>query len=129
MTPTEKTSLSLTTEPCAESDGTDLSNEVIEPLGTLLAKADERIASLESELLRNREALVSNRAALNLLLTDDLQTCEELAELQNVIWGYHRGLPGDCECNICVEVEQRQRELKGFIVEDVGTFQSFRDIL
>ena len=121
MKPTEKTSLSLTMEPYGESDGTDLSNEVIGPLH-LLAKADERIASLESELVRNR-------AALNLLLADDLQQCEELAELQNVIWGYHRGLPGDCECNICVEVEQRQRELKGLIVDDGGPFQSFRDIL
>ena len=68
----------------------------------------DRIVQLESELVRSR-------ATLSRLLADDLRTCEELAELQKEIWGYHRGLPGGCECNVCLEVEQSQRELEGLI--------------
>ncbi len=78
----------------------------IERLRAELATAKDRIAALESEL-------AGGQKALSRLLADDLQTCEELVELQQMIWGYHRALPGGCECSICGEVEQGQRELKG----------------
>ena len=122
MTPTGNNGLSLAAESYDKSDGTGAADWVIRQLRATLAKADDRIAILESEL-------AGKQGALNRLLADDLQTCEELAELQKMIWGYHRGLPGDCECDICVEVEQRQRELKSLMAEDAETFQSFRDIL
>ena len=43
-----------------------------------LATAKDRIATLESELASKREAL-------GRLLADDLRTCEELAQLQEMI--------------------------------------------
>ena len=79
---------------------------IIEKLRAELAKAKDRIATLESEL-------ATNRTALTRLLADDLRTCEELAQLQEVIWGYHRGLPGGCTCEVCLEVEQSRREIGG----------------
>ncbi len=54
-----------------------------------LATAKTRITALESELASKQEAL-------SRLLADNVRTCEQLAELQKMIWGYHRGLPGGC---------------------------------
>ena len=88
--------------------GTGPAPENIEQLRAKLAKAEERVATLESELVRKRQAL-------NRLLSDDLQTSQELAELQEMIWAYHQGLPGDCACDVCANVERSRRELEGLI--------------
>ena len=80
----------LPTKSYLESDFIEASDHFTGRLRATLVKADERVATLESELARVR-------ATLRLLLADDLRTCEELAELQEMIWGYHRGLPGSCE--------------------------------
>ena len=85
-------------------------NRVLEniELRAELATAKDRIATLESELANKREVV-------SRLLADDLRTCEELAQLQEMIWGYHRGRPGRCTCDVCVEVEQSRREIGGSI--------------
>ncbi len=88
--------------------GTGRAPENIEKLRAELATAKDRIATLESKLASKREAV-------SRLLADDLRTCEELARLQEMIWGYHRGLPGRCTCDVCVEVEQSRRESRGLI--------------
>ena len=82
--------------------------ELVKQLRAELATAKGRIATIESEL-------ASKLVALSRLLADDLRTCEELAELQKMIWGYHRGLPGGCTCYVCLEVKQSRRELEGFV--------------
>ena len=84
--------------------GRALSNT--ESLVAELKTAKARIAALESKLASNKESL-------GRLLADDLRTCEELTELQKTIWGYHRALPGGCDCSVCGEVERSQRELEG----------------
>ena len=92
----------------SKGKGTGRARENVEKLVAELATAKARITALESKLS-------SQQAALSRLLADDLRTCEELVELQKMIWGYHRALPGGCQCNICVEVEQSRRELEGLI--------------
>ena len=92
----------------SEGRGLGAHPNLIEKLRAELTRATDRIATLESELTSKREAL-------SRLLADDLRTCEELAECQKMIWGYHRGLPGSCECNTCAEVEQSRRELEGLV--------------
>ena len=59
--------------------GTGRAPENIEKLVAGLATAKARITALESKL-------ASKQAALSRLLADDLRTCEELAELQKMIW-------------------------------------------
>ena len=80
----------------------------IEQLSAALTAAKARIAALESEL-------ASKRSALSRLLADDLQTCEEIAELKKMIWGYHRAIPGGCNCAICDEVGRSEWELEGLL--------------
>ncbi len=70
-----------------------------------LAAAGDRIARLESRLASTGEAL-------DRVLADDLRACEELAALQKMIWGYHRGLPDGCKCPVCEEVERSKKELR-----------------
>ena len=82
--------------------------EIVQKLRAELATANESIEALESELTKGRKTI-------SRLLADDVRTCEELAELQEMIWGYHRGLPAGCTCDICVEVEQIGRQIGGFI--------------
>ena len=91
-----------------KGEGTGRAPENIEKLVAALATAKARITALESKL-------ASKQMAVSRLLAGDLQICEELAELQNMIWSYHRGLPGGCECNICAEIEQSRRKLEGLI--------------
>ena len=85
-----------------------LAQENVEQLAAELTTAKSEITALRSEL-------ASKQAALSRLLADDLRTCDELAVLQKIIWGYHRGLPGGCDCMVCDEVERGQRELDGLI--------------
>ena len=80
---------------------------IIKQVRAELAKADERIATLESEL-RKRQATIKR------LLSDDLLSSEELTELKELVWQFHRSLPGGCTCNVCLEVEQSRTELEGF---------------
>ena len=108
MTPIGNSGLAVTEKQYVNGDAVLVSYQAIGQVRDALARADERISVLES-------LLASNRGALSRLLADDLQTCDELTELQKIIWGYHRGLPGDCECDICLEAEQSQRELKALI--------------
>ena len=82
--------------------------EIVQKLQAELTTANERVEALESELTKGRKTI-------SRLLADDVRTCEELAELQEMIWGYHRGLPAGCTCDICVEVEQIGRQIGGFI--------------
>ena len=73
-----------------------------------LSVAKAQIAALESRCESKQEAL-------RRLLAEDLKRCEELALLQKVIWGYHRALPGGCDCSVCVEVERSHQELEGLM--------------
>ncbi len=95
--------------PQTVSDWTNSVASVVNPdhnsadrLAAELTIANARITALESKLS-------SKQAALGRLLADDLRTCEELAELKKTIWGYHRLLPGGCDCTLCLEVAPGQR--------------------
>lgn len=88
----------------AKGIGTGRAPDTIETLRVELARARDRIEALEADLARKQKSI-------SRLLADDIQTCEELAELQRIIWGYHRGLSGGCECAICTEVERSRREM------------------
>ena len=90
------------------SNSTEASNEVIGQVRAELAKADERIATLESELGKRQ-------ATIKRLLSDDLLSSEEVTELKELVWQFHRGLPGGCTCYVCLEVEQSRKELEGLI--------------
>ncbi len=90
----------------SEGTGTGRAPDDLEQLAAALSAANVRIAELESEL-------EGKQAALSRLLGEDLRTCEELAELQKMIWGYHRTLPGGCDCDVCKEVERSHAELEG----------------
>ena len=85
-----------------------LSPENFEQLAAELITAKAEIAAPQSEL-------ASKEKALSRLLRDDLRTCDEITELQKIIWGYHSDLPGGCDCPVCDAVARGQRELKGFI--------------
>ena len=85
---------------------TDAKN--IEQARATLGKADERIETLESELRKKQ-------ATIRRLLSDDALSSEELAELKELVWLFHLGLPDSCECEICAEVEQSRRELRRII--------------
>ena len=82
--------------------------EIVQYLQAELATANGRIEALESELTKGRKTI-------SRLLADDVRTCEELAELHEMIWGYHRALPDGCTCAICLEVEQIGQQIGGFI--------------
>ncbi len=84
-----------------------MQTEIVEHLRAELATANERIEALESELTKARKTI-------SRLLADDLRSSEELAELKEMIWRAHRGLPGGCKCDICDEVYQSRSELGGF---------------
>ena len=84
----------------------EASNEVIEQIRAKLTKADDRIATLQSELKKKQ-------ASVSALLVDDVRSSEELAELKEMVWTSHRGLTEGCKCNICVEVERSRTELEG----------------
>ncbi len=75
-----------------------------------LASAMDRVLTLESELTLKQQAIAR-------LLSDDCQSAEEIAGLQEVIWQSHLGLPASCECEICAEVERSRTELRGIIPE------------
>ena len=79
--------------------------EIVQHLQAELAAANERIEALESELTKSRKTISG-------LLADDVRTSEELVELQEMIWGYHCGLPVGCTCDICVEVDQSRSALE-----------------
>ena len=108
MTPIRNSGLAVTEKQYVNGDAAHLFYQASGQVRDALARANERIAVIESQLANYREAL-------SRLLADDLQTCNELAELQKIIWAYHRGLPGDCECDFCLEAEQSQRELEALI--------------
>ena len=95
----------LSTGPLLDSDSTQIPQHLAGPILAKLADANKRIAALESELDSKREALTQ-------LLAEDLRMSEDLAELQKFIWGYHRGLPGGCDCAVCAEVKQSHREAR-----------------
>ena len=71
-----------------------------------LARADRRIATLTSELQKQRADICA-------LLSDDLRNNDALAELADLIWQCHGGQPGGCDCCFCAEVEQSRIELAG----------------
>ena len=85
-----------------------MQSEIVEYLRAELATANQRIEALESELTKGRKTI-------SRLLADDLRSSEELADLKEMIWRAHRGLPGGCKCDICDEVDQSRSELGGFI--------------
>ena len=91
-----------------KSSRIEASSEVIERVRAKFAKMDHRIATLQSELNKKQ-------ATVTALLSDDIRTNEELAELKELVWTFHRGLPDGCKCNICTEVERSQTELKGLL--------------
>ena len=84
-----------------------MQTEIVEHLRAELATANKRIEALESELTKARKTI-------SRLLADDVRSSEELAELKQLIWRAHRGLPGGCKCDICDEVDQSRSELGGF---------------
>ena len=104
----ESMDLPLFTGPSLGSNPTQMRELSVGPLLAKLADANTRIATLESELVGKREALTQ-------LLAEDLRTCEELSALQKIIWGYHREMPGSCDCAVCAEVEQSERELERLV--------------
>ena len=81
---------------------------VIGQTRTTDADAEVAISTLEFELKRKE-------AAISRLLSEDVRNTEEIAELQRLIWNYHRALPNGCTCDICLEVEQGQAEIEGLI--------------
>ena len=93
-------------EPYFKNRGLQADAEFIEQLENELGTATERIATLESELT-NGQKTISH------LLADDLRNSEENAQLKEMIWTFHQGPSGDCECNVCAEVEQSRTELGG----------------
>ena len=93
----------------ADSRSTEASNEVIEQVRAKLAKADDRIASLESDLKMKQ-------ASLSALIAEDARSSEEIGELKELLRASHSNRPeGGCECNICVEVELSRTELEGLL--------------
>ena len=84
-----------------------MQTEIVEQLRAELATANERIEALESELTKGRKTI-------SRFLGDDAETSEELAELKQMIWRAHRGLPGGCKCDICDEVDQSRSVLGAF---------------
>ncbi len=87
---------------------TETSNEVIEQIRVRLAKTDAQIATLQSELKKKQ-------ASVSTLLSDDVRNNEELAELKELLWTSHRGLPDGCKCKFCAEVERSRTELDGLL--------------
>ncbi len=87
--------------------GTGRVPENIEKLRADLTTANQLIQALESELTKAQETT-------SRLLADDVRSSEEIAELKQLIWQSHRGLPGGCKCDICDEVDQSRSELEGF---------------
>ena len=55
------------------------------------------------------------QSVINRLLSDDAQSSEKVAELLEIIRDLHRKTLGGCQCDICTEVEQSQKELEGVI--------------
>ena len=80
--------------------------ENIEQVRATLAKADQRIATLESKL-REKQATIKR------LLSDDARSNEELANLKEMISLNHSSRSAFCECDICTEVERSHAELRG----------------
>ncbi len=89
------------------SSNTGAATEIIEQVRARLAKADDRIAALQSELRKKHLSVRS-------LFSDDFPT-EEVAKIKELVWTFHRGLPGGCQCNLCGEVERSRREIEGLL--------------
>ena len=90
------------------SSRAEASDEDIKQVRSELAKVDARIATLQSELEKKQ-------ASINALLTDDVRSNEEIADLKELVWTFHRGLPDACKCDNCVEVERSRTELEGLL--------------
>ena len=122
MRSSENVDFTLSTKPYPEGDQAEESDNFAGRLRASFAKADERIATLETVLKEKDETIATletvlkeKEGTIGQLLIDDLETCEELAELQAMVWDDHSGAPGGCTCKVCGEVEQSQRELAGII--------------
>ena len=96
--------LSEIMKPHPKRSGSAAYTEIAEHLRADLIGANERIEALEAGATKDRQTISS-------LLADDLRTSEELAELKQTVWRFHRALPAGCECDTCCEVERSRSEL------------------
>ena len=65
--------------------------------------------------------LMKEHETINLLLSHDARSSEELAGLKQIIWQYHGGLVDGCMCSICIEVERSRTELQGSSIPTLGS--------
>ena len=88
--------------------GSGVDFKTLQRLQANLAKADQKIATLTSELERKQ-------ASVSALLFVDLRSSAELARLIKLVWQIHNEGLGGCSCDVCAEFDQSRNELAGLL--------------